>query len=116
MSNEIKTDIVFKEIKDSDNKTEDTPQSLNSWLNLGWSDEKLAPIIDNILTEIEKIEEERKPRYEKIKQFRNQYNQIVQETSLPFAGAFNVCVPLTPKNMDACVSQTKEAFEDVDPK
>jgi len=97
-------------------KIEETPLSATSWLNLNLSDEKLQKIADNILNEIETIETDRGPLAEKIKEYRNQYDQIVEETSMPFPGAFNLCVPLTPKNVDACVSQTEEAFEDVDPK
>lgn len=95
---------------------DEAPQSFGSWLNLNLSDKKLQEITDNILEEINTIETERKPSLEKIKQYRNAYDQIVEETSLPFPGSFNLNVPLFPKNVDACVSQTEEAFEDVDPK
>lgn len=90
--------------------------TFGTWLNLNLSEEKIQEITDNILKEIDEIEEERKPFYTKIKQYRNQYKQLVEETSLPFPGCFNLCVPLTIKVVDTCVSQTEEAFEDVDPK
>ena len=117
MDDKTKLDITLEEpAKKEISKIEEAPQSFGSWLNLNLSPEKLQEIVDNIITKIDKIEEDRKPRLEKIKEYRNQYDQIVQETSLPYPGCFNLCVPLTLKNVDACVSQTEEAFEDVDPK
>lgn len=95
---------------------EEHPQSLGSWLNLNLSEEKKIEIVDNILAEIDVIDADRKPYLTKVKQYRNQYNQIVEETSTPFPGCFNLNVPITPKNVDTCLSQTEEAFEDVDPK
>src|SRR3972149_2707975 len=95
---------------------EEKPLSSGSWLDLNLSEEKLQEIANNILEEIERIGGERKPVEEKIKQYRNQYDQIVEESSVSFPSAFNLCVPTTAKNVDACVSQTEEAFEDVDPK
>lgn len=112
-----KLDIDFTKVAQKViDKMEETPLSLGSWLEINLSDEKIQEITDNILVKIDEIDEERKPIFEKVKQYRNQYKQIVQDTSLPFAGCFNLCVPLTPKNVDACVAQTEEAFEDVDPK
>ena len=106
------TTVSKKEI----NKMEEMPLSLGSWLELNQTEEQLQEITDNILTKIDEIDNDRKPYFEKVKEYRNQYKQIVQDTNLPFAGCFNLCVPLTPKNVDACVAQTEEAFEDVDPK
>ena len=117
MDDKVKDAVVLETFSKKEiAKMEELPQSFGSWLNLNLSSEKLQTIVDNIISEIDEIEEARKPRYEKVKQYRNQYDQIVQDTSLPFPGSMNLCVPLTTKNVDACVSQTEEAFEDVDPK
>ena len=70
---------------------EGKPFSFGEWLKLKLSDDELQTITDNIIEEIDKIDEERKPKEEKIKEYRNQYDQIVAETSLPFPGAFNLC-------------------------
>lgn len=95
---------------------EDAPLSFGEWLRLDLDDEQLQIITDNILKEIDRIGEERKDLEGKIKEYRNQYNQIMGETSLPFPGAFNLCIGMTTKNVDTCIAQTEEAFEDVDPK
>lgn len=95
---------------------DEKPLSFGSWLSLDFNEEELKKIVDNILNQIDEIEKEREPFFEKVKQFRNQYAGIVEETSMPFPGCFNLNVPITPKNVDACVAQTEEAFEDVDPK
>ena len=112
-----KIDVTLEEASKKDIQSiEEAPESFGSWLNLELSEEKLQTITDRILEEINNIEEDRAPWYEKVKQYRNMYNQKVKETSLPFSGSFNLCVPLSNKIIDACVSQTEEAFEDVDPK
>ena len=101
---------VIIEVKKADDKIveqlEEKILSAGSWLDLNLSEEKLQEITNNILEEIESIEGERKPIENKIKQYRNQYDQIVEESSLPFSSGFNLCVPTTAKNIDACVSQT----------
>lgn len=112
METEIK-DVDVKLLKDQE---ENAPLSLGHWLKLKLTDEEKKTIADKILKEIDRIEQDRKDVYDKIKMYRNMYDQIVEETTTPFPGAFNVCVPLAPKNVDACVSQTEEAFDDVDPK
>lgn len=87
-----------------------------TWLDINLDEDELKIVVNKILAEIDKIEEDRAPILSQIKQYRNQYDQVVEETSMPFPGSFNLCVPATPKVVDACVSQTEEAFEDVDPK
>jgi len=97
-------------------ENEEAPLSLGSWLDLNLTADNLQIIVDNMLDEIDIIDTDRKPLYGKIKEYRNQYDLTVEDTSTPFPSCFNLCVPITPKNVDACVAQTEEAFEDVDPK
>lgn len=108
------------EMESVDNKTieqeDERPLSFGEWLRVDLDEEQLQIIVDNILKKIDEIDEERKPYEEKIKEYRKQYDQIMNETSLPFPGAFNLCAGMTTKNVDTAVSQTEEAFEDVDPK
>ena len=89
---------------------DDKPFSFGEWLKLNLSDENLKEITDNILTEIDKIDEERKPLEKKIKQYRNQYDQIVAETSTPFAGCFNLCYH---KNIEVLTNNGWKLIKDV---
>ena len=87
-----KIDVVLEDATKKDIQSiEEAPESFGSWLNLELSEEKLQTITDRILEEINNIEEDRVPWYEKVKQYRNMYNQKVKETSLPFSGSFNLC-------------------------
>lgn len=95
---------------------EEKPLSMGSWLNLNLSDEDAQELTNNILEKIDQIDDDRKSYENKVTEYRNQYDQMVEDTSLPFAGCYNLCVPATVKTVDACISQTEEAFEDVDPK
>jgi hypothetical protein len=117
MDDKTKLQVSLEEPSKKEIKSmEDAPISFGSWLNLDLPEDKLQTLVDKMLSEIDLIETDRKPIYDKVKQYRNQYNQVVQATSIPYPGCYNICVPITPKNVDACVSQTEEAFEDVDPK
>lgn len=83
------------EVKEAKNIGEDVPPSSlgegGSWLDLNLSEEKLQEITDNILEEVDNILNERRPIESKIKQYRNQYDQIVADNALPFPSAFNLC-------------------------
>ena len=105
------------ELKDYKAKgEEDKPLSFGEWLKLKLSEDKLKEVTDNILKQIQSIIDDRGGWEEKVAMFRNSYIGDMEETSIPFAGCFNLNVPIITKYQDACVSQTEEAFEDVDPK
>ena len=107
------------ELEDFSDKTADEkPKSFGEWLKLGFSEEKNQKLADVILKEIDSMLDERRSAGwdENVIVYRNQYEGVVAETSIPFTGCFNLNVPITTKYQDACVSQTEEAFEDVDPK
>lgn len=117
MDENVNLDVEIKEVTaEQEKKDEGHPLSLGSYLRLNLSDEKMESVVKNILDEISDILTNRKSLEEKIGEYRNQYDQIVEETSMPFPGCFNLNVPITAKNVDACVAQAEEAFEDVDPK
>ena len=114
--NKVKFGVELEDF--SKKSAEEKPKSFGEWLKLDFSEEKMQKLADVILTEIDSILQERKSAGwdEKATIYRNQYEGVVAETSIPFPGCFNLNVPITTKYQDACVSQTEEAFEDVDPK
>lgn len=114
--NRIKFGVELEDF--SKNAAEEKPKSFGDWLKLNMSEEKRQALADVILTEINSMLADRRSAGwdEKVVIYRNQYEGIVEETSIPFPGCFNLNVPITTKYQDACVAQTEEAFEDVDPK
>ena len=106
------TIIPKQELKEIEN----SPLSLNIRLKLNLSDEKNQTIADHCLTQIEEILQKRKEIEDKVKTLRNQYFGIVRAKAYGYVTDFNVHVPITKKIIDGAVSQTLEAFEDVDPK
>ena len=112
--NKTKFGVDLKDFKPEG--MEDKPLSFGNWLKLNLSDDKKKEITENILKQIQSIVDDRQGWEEKVAMYRNSYAGEMEETSIPFAGCFNLNVPIITKYQDACVSQTEEAFEDVDPK
>jgi len=109
---EIELNIIpKKELKELENGV-----SLTKRLKLNLSDDKKQTIADHCLEKIDEILSQRKELEDKIKTLRNQYFGMVKPKVNAYLNSFNVHVPLTKKTIDGAVSQTLEAFEDVDPK
>jgi hypothetical protein len=95
----------------------DKPLSVGSYLDLPLDDIDKQAYTDKILKRIDEIVEnqDRKDIMELAKVWRSQYYGILEETSFPFAGAYNLDTKMTCKYQDAVVAQTQEAFDDADP-
>ena len=94
----------------------DKPLAEAEFLKIELTEDERHTLAEELLTQIDDTLTARKDRAERVVMYRNQYRQLLRDSSYPFPGAFNLNVPLTANKIDTAMAETSEVFEQTDPK
>lgn len=94
----------------------DKPLAEGAFLKVELDEEQRKQLAKELLHQIDDMLEARAPIEERIKLYRSQYSQLLEESGFPFPGAYHLNVPLTVNKLDTAMAESQEVFEQADPK